>query len=154
MPARRRVPGRHLTLHLTLAESQVDVTVDLLETAPQFLNPVHRVLDAAGQFAHLGFQSAHAQLGIDCPSRPSADHRGRAATVNLPLQHAEIPLQAIQAVLHRPVLRARRRGRQDHDDKRQEHDRVGRAQDQTPYHQKPLETAREPGDSLRAARGH
>jgi hypothetical protein len=134
-----------LDLPRALAESQVDVAVDLLETVPQLLDPVHRVLDAAGQFAHLGFQSVHAQLGIDRPCRPSADHRGRAATVNLPLQHAEIPLQAIQAVLHRPVLRACRRDRQDHDDERQEHDRVGRAQDQTPYHQKPLETAREPG---------
>jgi hypothetical protein len=128
-----------------LAESQVDVAVDLLETVPQLLDPVHRVLDAAGQFAHLGFQSVHAKLGIDRPRRPSVGHGGRGATVNLPLQHAEIPLQAIQAVLHRPVLRACRRGRQYHDDERQEHDRMGRAQDQTPYHQKPLEAAREPG---------
>ena len=120
MRARRRVPGRPLTLPWTLAESQVDVAVDLLETAPQLLDPVHRVLDASGQFAHLGFQSVHAQLGIDRPCRPSADHRGRAAAVDLPLQHAEIPLQAIQAVLHRPILRACRRGRQGHDDERQE----------------------------------
>jgi hypothetical protein len=38
-----------------LAESQVDVAVDLLESALQLLDPVHRVLDASGQFAHLGF---------------------------------------------------------------------------------------------------
>jgi hypothetical protein len=31
-----------------LAESQVDVAVDLLEPAPQLLDTVHRVLDASG----------------------------------------------------------------------------------------------------------
>jgi hypothetical protein len=106
-------------LPLTLAESHVDVAVDLLETALQLLDPVHRVLDASGQFAYLGFQSVHAELGIDRPCRPRANHRGRAASVNLPLQHAEIPLQALQAVLQRPVLRACRRVRQGHRDKRQ-----------------------------------
>jgi hypothetical protein len=107
----------HLTLPRALAESQVDVAVYLLETAPQLLDPVHRVLDASSQFAHLSFQSIHAQLGIDRPRRPSANHLGPAA-VNLPLQHAQIPLQAIQAVLHRPVLRACRRVRQGHGDER------------------------------------
>jgi hypothetical protein len=107
---------------MVLAESQVDVAVDLLETVPQLLDPVRHVLDAAGQLPHLGFQSLHANLGIDRARRPSADHLGRAAPVDLSLQHAEIPLQAIETVLHRPVLRARRRGRQDHDEKRQEHD--------------------------------
>jgi hypothetical protein len=105
-----------------LAESQVDIAVDLLETPPQLLDPVHRILDASGQFAHLGFQSVHAKLGIDRPRRASANHLGRGAPVNLPLQHAEIPLQAFQAVLHCPVLPACRRGRQGHDDKRQEQD--------------------------------
>jgi hypothetical protein len=105
-----------------LAKSQVHVGVDLLETAPQLLDPVHRVFDAAGQLAHLGFQSLHANLGIDRACRRSADDLGRAAAVNLPLQHAQIPLQAFQAVLHRPILRACRRRRQDHDDKRQERD--------------------------------
>jgi hypothetical protein len=109
-------------LHLALAESQVDVAVDLLETAPQLLDPVHRVLDASGQLAHLGFQAVHAKLGIDCPCRPSADHLGGGAAVDLPLQHAEIPLQAIQAVLHRPVLRACRRVRQGHGDECHEQD--------------------------------
>jgi hypothetical protein len=140
-------------LSLALAESQVEVAVDLLETAPQLLDPVHRILDASGQFAHLGFQAVHAKLGID--RRSSANHLGRAAPVDLPLQHAEITLQAIQAVLRRSVLRECRRGRQGHDDERQEHDGAGRAQDQTPYHKKPLETAREPGATrFRAARGH
>jgi hypothetical protein len=111
-----------LALPLGLAETQVEVAVDLLETAPQLLDPVHRVLEASGQFAHLGFQSVHAKLGIDRPRRPSAGHLGRAAPVHLPLQHAEIPLQTIQAILHGPVLRVRRRGRQGHDDERQEHD--------------------------------
>jgi hypothetical protein len=105
-----------LALPRALAESQVDVAVDLLETAPQLLDPVHRVLDASSQFAHLGFQSIHAQLGIDRPRRASVNHLGRAAAVNLPLQHAQIPLQAVQAVLHGPVLRARYGGRQGDDD--------------------------------------
>src|SRR5438270_9219167 len=99
MRAWRRVPGRSLawprTLARALAESQIDVAVDLLETAPQLLDPVHRVLDTAGQFAHLGFQSLHANLGIDRACRPCADHL-RRAPVDTPLQHAEIPLQAIQ----------------------------------------------------------
>jgi hypothetical protein len=109
-----------LALPRALAEPQVDVAVDLLETAPQLLDPVHRVLDASGKFAHLGFQSVHAKLGID-RRRPSANHLGGAAPVNLPLQHAEVALQAIQAVLHPALLRACRRGRQAHDDERQEH---------------------------------
>ena len=108
MRARCRVSGRHLTLPLALAESQVDVAVDLLETAPQLLDPVHRVLDASGQFAHLGFQSVHAKLGIDRSCRASACQLGGGAAVDLPLQHAEIPLQAIQAILHPPLLRAGR----------------------------------------------
>jgi hypothetical protein len=45
---------------LALAESQIKVAVDLLQTSPQLLDPVHRVLDASGQFAHLGFQAVHA----------------------------------------------------------------------------------------------
>jgi hypothetical protein len=110
-----------LALPRALAEPQVDVAVDLLETAPQLLDPVHRVLDASGKFAHLGFQSVHAKLGIDRRRRPSANHLGGAAPINLPLQHAEVPLQAIQAVLHRALLRACRRGRQTHEDERQEH---------------------------------
>jgi hypothetical protein len=103
-----------------LAESQVDVAVDLLESALQLLDPVHRVLDASGQFAHLGFQSVHAKLGIDRPCRPNARYLGGGAAVHLPLQHAEIPLQAIQAVLYRPILRACRRVGQGHDDERHE----------------------------------
>jgi hypothetical protein len=96
MLARRRVPGRPLilarALPLALAESQIVVAVDLLEAVPQLLDPVHRVLDASGQLAHLSFQSVHAKLGLDRPCRSSANHLGRAAPVNLPLQHAEIPL--------------------------------------------------------------
>ena len=43
----------------------VDIAVDLLETAAQLLDPVHRVLDPPGQLAHLGFDPIHAQFGID-----------------------------------------------------------------------------------------
>jgi hypothetical protein len=111
-----------LALPLALAKSQVEVAVDLFETASQLLDPVHRVLDASGQFAHLGFQSVHAKLGIDRSCRPNACHLGGGAAVDLPLQHAEIPLQAIQAILHRPLLRACRRVGQGHGDERQEQD--------------------------------
>jgi hypothetical protein len=104
----------------TLAESHVDVAVDLLETASQLLDPVSRVLDVSGQLAHLGFQSVHAQLGIDRPCRTSASHLRRATAINLPLQHAEVPLEAIQALLHPSILRACRGVRQNHGDERQE----------------------------------
>jgi len=77
---------------LALAEAQVDVVVDLLEPVPQLVDAVHRVFDASGQLAHLAFQPVHAQLGIDRRRRPSADDLGRAAAIDLPLQHAKIPL--------------------------------------------------------------
>jgi hypothetical protein len=111
-----------LALPRALAQSQVDIAVDLLQPAPQLLDPVHRVLNTSSQLAHLGFQAVHAKLGIDCPRRCSASHLGGGAAVDLSLQHAEIPLKAIQAILHRPVLRARRRVRQAHREERQEQD--------------------------------
>src|SRR5271165_3647052 len=95
---------RALWRPLTLGEPQVDVAIDLLDTPPQLLDPVCRVLDAPGQFAHLRFQPIHAQLGVDRRRRPPADELGRAAAIDLPLQHAEIAFQAIQAILDSPIL--------------------------------------------------
>jgi len=86
-----------------LAETNVDVAVDLLKTAAQLIDPVHRVLNASRQLPHLRLQSIHPQLDID-RSRPRTGDLGRAPSVYLPLQHAQITLQVIQAVLHGPLL--------------------------------------------------
>ena len=45
-------------------------------------------------------------FAFDRSCRASACQLGGGAAVDLPLQHAEIPLQAIQAILHPPLLRA------------------------------------------------
>jgi hypothetical protein len=76
----------------------------LLKTAPQLLDTVDRVLDPPSQLAHLGLHAVHPQLGVDCGCRSCAGNLGRPPAINLPLQHAEIPLQAIQPVLDRTVL--------------------------------------------------
>jgi len=144
----RGVPGRHLAL----AKSHLDVVVDLLKAVPQLIDSVDRGLNASGQVAHLRFQAIHAQFGVD-RRRSWAAGLDRSAAIDLPLQHAEIPLQAIQAVLYRPVLRTRRRVRHDRSDKRQQEDWAGMAQDGTPYHREPLEIAREPwATPIRAVR--
>jgi hypothetical protein len=59
------------------------------------LDPIYRILDPSGKLAHLRFESIHAQFGVDRSAGTRVCNRGRTAAVDLPLQHAEIPLQTI-----------------------------------------------------------
>ncbi len=48
------------------------------------------------------------------------DNRAAGTAVDLTLQHAEIPLQSIETVLHRSILRSRRLGRQGNGENHQQ----------------------------------
>jgi hypothetical protein len=63
----------------------------LLETPLESLDPVYRVLDPTGELAHLRFEPVHPQLSVDGRTRTRVGDRRGAATVNLALQHAEVP---------------------------------------------------------------
>jgi hypothetical protein len=95
-----------------LAKSDIDVAVYLLQAPPQLLDPIYRILDAAGQLAHLRLDPIHAKFGIDRSAGARRDNCAASTTVDLPLQHAEIPLHSIETVLHRSILRPRCLGRQ------------------------------------------
>jgi hypothetical protein len=77
---------------LTLAETHIEIAVDLLEAPPQLIDPVDRVLHPAGELAHLRLKPIHPQLSVDGRARNRVGDWGWAATVDLALQHAEIPL--------------------------------------------------------------
>jgi hypothetical protein len=130
-------------LPLALTESDVDIAIDLLKAPAQLLDAVCGVLDPAGQLAHLRFEPIHAQFGVDGPAGPRADSRGGAA-VDLALQHTEVPFQAIQPILHPPVLRPCRRDRSGNGYEHEEKSEAGTHRDRTPYHREPLEIAGEP----------
>jgi hypothetical protein len=59
------------------------------------LDPIYRILDPSGELAHLRFEPIHAQFGVDRGAGTRVCNRGRAAAIDLPLQHAEVPLQTI-----------------------------------------------------------
>ena len=84
----RRTPsggcGRPVCAGLALTESHVDVAVDLFQALAQLLYPVCRVLDPAGQVAHLLLEPIHPKLRlIDARRRrrpaPGRRPRGRPA---------------------------------------------------------------------------
>jgi hypothetical protein len=106
---------------LALAKSDIDVAVYLLQAPPQLLDPIHRILDAAGQLAHLRLEPIHAKFAVDRSAGARRDNRAARTTVGLPLQYAEIPLQSIETVLHRSILRSRRLGRQGNGENHQQH---------------------------------
>jgi hypothetical protein len=95
---------------LALAKSDIDVAVYLLQAPPQLLDPIYRILDPAGQLAHLRLDPIHAKFGVDRSAGARRDNSAACTTVDLPLQHAEIPLHSIETVLHRSILRSRRLG--------------------------------------------
>jgi hypothetical protein len=97
---------------LALAKSHIDVAVYLLETPPQLVDPIYRILDPTGQLAHLRFEPIHAKFAVDRGAGARRGNRAACAAVDLPLQHAEIPLQSIETVLHCSILRSRRLRRQ------------------------------------------
>jgi hypothetical protein len=117
-----------------LAKSHVDVAVDLLETPPQLLDAVYGVLDPPRQLAYLRFEPIHTQFGINGRSGTRGHNRSGTAAIDLPLQHAEVPFQAVQAVLNRPVLGLCRRDRSSDRDEHQQQSWAGIRQDRTPSH--------------------
>jgi hypothetical protein len=86
-----------------LAKSHIDIAVDLLQTPPQLLDPVYRILDPAGQRAHFRLDPVHPEFAVDRTWGARRNH-GPCTAVDLPLQHAEIPLQSIETVLHPSIL--------------------------------------------------
>jgi len=97
---------------LALAKPDIDVAVYLLQAPPQLVNPIYRILDPTGQLAHLRFEPIHAKLAINRGAGTRRGNRAPCAAVHLPLQHAQIPLQPIETVLHRSILRSRHLSRQ------------------------------------------
>jgi hypothetical protein len=93
---------------LALAKSHVNIAVYLFQAPPQLLDPIYRILDPTRQVAHLGLDPIHTEFIIDRGAGASGDHRAACTAIDLPLQHAEIPLQSIETVLHCSILRLRR----------------------------------------------
>jgi len=94
-----------------LAKSDIDVAVYLLQAPPQLFDPIYRILNPAGQLAHLRLDPIHAKFGVDRCAGARRDNSA-STTVDLPLQHAEISFQSIETVLHRSILGSRCLGRQ------------------------------------------
>ncbi len=105
-----------------IAHPHVDVGIDLLEPLAQLLDRVGVLLDLAGQLAHLSFDLLHADLGAGGAAAEVAvrAHRGRRTAIDLPLQHVEVALDAVEPFLHRGVLGPRRRRREQHDDRKRQ----------------------------------
>jgi len=95
-----------------LAKSHIDVAVDLLQSPPQLLDPVRRVLNPAGQIAHFRLEPVHAKFDVDRRIMTRGYRWAATTAVDLTLQHAEISFQSLETVLHRSILRSRRVDRQ------------------------------------------
>ncbi len=89
-----------------MAEPHIDVAVHLLEPLAQLTDVIGHVLDPPGQVAHLLLEPIHPDLKID--GDIAALTRGRrlvaAVAVDLPLEHAEVAFDAVEALLRRRVL--------------------------------------------------
>jgi hypothetical protein len=71
-----------------LAQPNIDVTVNLLQTPAQLLDTIHGFFDPSSQLTHLGLESIHADLDVNrCVGTWSCGRRAGAA-VDLSLQHA------------------------------------------------------------------
>jgi hypothetical protein len=103
---------------------------------PQLLDPVYRVLDPAGQLAHFRLEPVHAKFAVDRTAGARSNRGAARTTVDLPLQHAEISFQSIKTVLHRPILRSRRLGRQGNGENHQQQGWTGMQQRRAPEHPK------------------
>jgi hypothetical protein len=94
-----------------LAKSHIDVAVYLLHSPPELFYSIYCVLDPTGQLTHFSLKPIHAKFVVD---RSAGARRGSGATsttIDLPLQHAEVPFQSIETVFHRSILRSRCLGR-------------------------------------------
>jgi hypothetical protein len=74
-----------------LAKSYIDVTVYLLQAPAELFYPIYRVLDPTGQLAHFRLESVHAKFAVDGGAGARSDNGAACTTVDLPLEHAEIP---------------------------------------------------------------
>jgi hypothetical protein len=119
-----------------LTESHIDVAVYLFEALAQLFDLVRHVLDTASQVAHLLLDPVHPNLEVDSDiaAGDAGWSRVPGVAINLPLQHAEIPLHAIEALLRRGVLRESHRYRRDREHSQQQ-DRTDWRQDGSPDHQ-------------------
>ena len=71
----------------------------------ELLGLVDEFLDPPGQVTHLSFEPAHAEFGTDRRAALTACHRRRRrAAIDLPLQHVEVALEAIEPLLRRAIL--------------------------------------------------
>ena len=94
-----------------MAKSHIDIAVYLLQPSTQLLDPIHSVLDPAGQLANLRLEPIYAKFAVYRRVGASRDGGAACTTVDLPLQHAEVPFQSIETVLRCAILRSRRLGR-------------------------------------------
>ncbi len=139
-----------------LTEPHVDVAIHLFEALAQLVHIVGHILDPAGQVAHLLLEPIHPDLQVDGDITGGGAGRRRiaAVAVDLPLQHAEIALDPVEAFLHRRILRGilgsgilgighRHRRHRKHD---QQQGGTGLQRDRAPNHQRGLwGCARPPG---------
>jgi len=91
-----------------LTQPRLRVAIDLLETLTQAIELIHELLDPAGQLTHLRFDAVHAEFGIHRNAGVAARHGRRPAAIDLPLQHVEVALQPVEAIVGRAILAMRR----------------------------------------------
>jgi hypothetical protein len=119
-----------------LAKSHIDVAVYLLQAPAELFHPIYRVLDPTGQLSHFSLEPIHAQFAVDRSAGARRDGGAASITVDLPLQHAEIPFQSIEPAIHRSILRSRRLGRQGNGENHQQQGWAGMRQGRAPEHPK------------------
>jgi hypothetical protein len=119
-----------------LAKSHIDVAVHLLQPPPELVYPIYRVLDPTGQLAHFCLEPIHAKFAVDRSAGARRNSWAACTTVDLPLQHAEIPFQSIETISHRSILRSRRLGRQGNSENYQQQGWTGMRQGRAPEHPK------------------
>jgi hypothetical protein len=119
-----------------LAKSHIDVAVYLLQAPAELFYPIYRVLDPTGQLAHFRLEPIHSQFAVDRSAGACRDSGAACITVDLPLQHAEIPFQSFKTVFHRSILRTCRLGRQGNRENQQQQGWAGMRQGRSPEHPK------------------
>jgi hypothetical protein len=119
-----------------LAKSHIDVAIYLLQAPAELFYAIYRVLDPTGQLAHFRLKPIHAKFAVDRCAGARRDNGAACTTVDLPLQHAEIPFQSIETILHRSILRSRRLGRQGNRENHQQQGWTGMRQGRSPEHPK------------------
>jgi hypothetical protein len=121
-----------------LIEPDLNIAVDLFDTAAQLLDPVYCGFDPSSQLAHLCLDAVHSQFRLDRGLACWDGLTWTADAINLTLQHSQISLYAVQAVLRCPLLRPHRLARSHHGGCRQQQSQdnnlSGMPEDRTAYH--------------------